>query len=162
MSTYFVDLLDDEPWLFKKTDQRTCSAQPVASIADLLSRPAGVAVLSSEAFDELAAREPEGPNPAMVELLRQTRGQVVHADEKSTRIRELRAQLEEALAQRSQLRDGLIYVLQDLHPSYGSTAGPWGGIGGQMITPWCHVNDPYTAEHDDRMHELWTLLRESA
>lgn len=37
----------------------------------------------------------------------------------------------------------LLYKLYiELHPVYSSTSGPYGGVGGQAMTQWCHVKDP--------------------
>lgn len=36
-----------------------------------------------------------------------------------------------------------------LHPVYSNTTGPRGGIGGQAMTPYCAVINPYDAEQQD-------------
>lgn len=49
----------------------------------------------------------------------------------------------------------LLYKLyHELHPTYSSTSGPHGGIGGQAMTQWCHVTRPYTVEHEELILEI--------
>jgi hypothetical protein len=48
---------------------------------------------------------------------------------------------EEAKAE-TRLAAALLLMLHDAHPTYGSTAGWHGGIGGQAITTGCNVIDP--------------------
>lgn len=35
-------------------------------------------------------------------------------------------------------------LLFDMHPVYGSTSGPYHGVGGAAMTTWCHVTDDRT------------------
>lgn len=60
-------------------------------------------------------------------------------------------------------RDALVRALRNvlmaLHPVYPSTAGPHGGIGGAAMTPWCHVNNPYTDEHNRLLTNAEDTLR---
>lgn len=44
------------------------------------------------------------------------------------------------------LGQALFDVLRGLHRTYGSTAGPYGGIGGQAITTFCFVDHAYDDE----------------
>lgn len=49
----------------------------------------------------------------------------------------------------------LLYKLYyELHPTYSSTTGPHGGIGGQAMTQWCHVTQPYSIEHEKLISEI--------
>lgn len=59
------------------------------------------------------------------------------------------------------LAKSLYNVLYDLHPVYGSTAGPYGGIGGQAMTQWCHVKDPYNETHETMMYKAHGALRDA-
>lgn len=45
-------------------------------------------------------------------------------------------------AQAEQLAAALHIALYDAHPTYGSTAGWRGGVGGQTLTPGCSFIDP--------------------
>lgn len=68
-------------------------------------------------------------------------------------------ELERVRAERDELARQLDRVLFDLHPVYPNTTGPYGGVGGQAMTPWCHVIRPYTEEHEQRRHEAEEALR---
>ena len=50
------------------------------------------------------------------------------------------------MTEEEQLTLALYIVLVELHPMYGSTAGRYGGIGGQAITAHCSIN--YPDRHD--------------
>lgn len=61
--------------------------------------------------------------------------------------------------ERDALGKALYNVLYNLHRTYGSTAGPYGGIGGQAITTFCHVKDPYTDADQTMNDEADQVLR---
>lgn len=62
-----------------------------------------------------------------------------------------------------ELVTALYVVKYELHPVYGSTAGRYGGIGGQAMTPHCALNYPDRHDLKDIEASDWadTVLRDS-
>lgn len=60
---------------------------------------------------------------------------------------------------RDALAIALYNVMFDLHVVYPTTSGPHATIGGQAMTPYCHVNHPYTEKHTELYEDAWQLLR---
>lgn len=51
----------------------------------------------------------------------------------------LRRELAAEREKRARLVKALHVAVVEMHPIYGSTTGPFGGIGGAAMTPWCHM-----------------------
>lgn len=68
--------------------------------------------------------------------------QTVSVEEIERQFDELEVRIQHTLETCDKLAATVLYLMNDAHPTYGSTTGWHGGIGGQAMTPGCSVIDP--------------------